>query len=139
MGVATRYNAGFNSGMNQTPDRQKAHQRGQWAEAQALAYLESQGLVLCARNVRYRCGELDLIMTDGVQLVFVEVRYRARSDYGGAAGSVNRQKRQRISRAAMLWLQSRPGPVPACRFDLVVLGPGGLQWLPAAFLAGGLL
>jgi len=125
--------------MNQTPDRQKAHQRGQWAEAQALAYLQSQGLVLCARNVRYRCGELDLIMTHGTQLVFVEVRYRARSDYGGAAASVGPLKRQRIWRAAMLWLQAQPGPPPACRFDLVVLGPGGLQWLPAAFLAGGLL
>ena len=125
--------------MNPTPDRQKAHQRGQWAEAQALAYLQSQGLVLCARNVRYRCGELDLIMTHGTQLVFVEVRYRARSDYGGAAASVGPLKRQRIWRAAMLWLQAQPGPAPACRFDLVVLGPGGLQWLPAAFLAGGLL
>ena len=47
-------------------------------------------------------------MTHGTQLVFVEVRYRARSDYGGAAASVGRLKRQRIWRAAMLWLQAQP-------------------------------
>lgn len=125
--------------MTQTQRRQASLARGRWAEDQALDFLQSEGLRLIARNVRYRCGELDLIMTDGLQVVFVEVRYRARTDYGSAAASVDHRKRQRLVRAALLWLSRRPGPLPACRFDLVLLGPGHRLWLPGAFLAGGLL
>lgn len=125
--------------MTQMQRKQASLERGRWAEDQALAFLESQGLVRVARNVRFRCGELDLIMTDRHQVVFVEVRYRARNDYGGAAASVDRRKRQRIARAALLWLGRRPGPLPSCRFDLVVMGPGQTHWIPGAFLADGLL
>lgn len=78
-------------------------------------------------------------MTHANQLVFVEVRYRARADYGGAAGSVDLRKRQRISRAARLWLGRYDGMPPACRFDLVVFAADDLRWIPAAFLADGLL
>ncbi|MFZ9811767.1 MAG: YraN family protein, partial [Burkholderiaceae bacterium] len=90
--------------MTQTQRRQASLARGRWAEDQALDFLQSEGLRLIARNVRYRCGELDLIMTDGLQVVFVEVRYRARTDYGSAAASVDHRKRQRLLRAALLWL-----------------------------------
>jgi putative endonuclease len=125
--------------MTQTRFGKTTFQRGQWAEDQALTFLQSRGLELRARNVRYRCGELDLIMTDGQALVFVEVRYRARTDYGGASGSVDLRKRRRLTRAAMLWLQGRPGPAPPCRFDMVLMSPTEMNWIRGAFLAGGLL
>lgn len=99
----------------------------------------AQGLTLQARNVRYRCGEIDLIMTHADHLVFVEVRLRTRADYGGAAGSVGLRKRQRISRAARLWLQRYDGVPPPCRFDLVVFAAEEMRWIPAAFFADGLL
>lgn len=105
----------------------------------ARAYLESQGLVFCAENVRFKCGEIDLIMTDRQTLVFVEVRYRSSDAFGGAAGSVTWAKRRRLCRAAHLWLMRVGGPRPPCRFDLVLLKPAELQWVPSAFLAHGLL
>ncbi len=52
-------------------DRQ---QRGAAVEAAALAHLQGAGLRPLAGNVRYRGGELDLVMFDGPALVFVEVR-----------------------------------------------------------------
>ncbi len=73
----------------------RAADRGASAEALAASWLEARGLKLIARNVRFRYGEIDLVMDDGEALVFVEVRYRARDDYGGAAASVTAAKRTR--------------------------------------------
>ena len=64
--------------------------RGDTAEAAARATLERGGLTFVAGNVRFRGGELDLVMLDrgargGACLVFVEVRYRATDAFGGGA------------------------------------------------------
>ena len=66
-----------------------AQQRaGQLGEDQALIYLQQQGLHLLERNFRCKAGEIDLVMQDGKVLVFVEVRLRSDSKFGGAAASV---------------------------------------------------
>ena len=44
-----------------------------------------QGLTIVGRNFRTRFGEIDLIARDGSTLVFVEVRLRTSSRFGGAA------------------------------------------------------
>ncbi|MCC5856806.1 MAG: YraN family protein [Ectothiorhodospiraceae bacterium] len=107
----------------------RARDRGHQEEARARAHLEAHGLRLMGRNVRYRCGELDLIMRDGDCLVFVEVRYRNRSDWGGAAASITPAKQQRLIRAAQRHLQHYPWPGP-CRFDVVALdGDGVVNWI----------
>jgi putative endonuclease len=99
----------------------------------ALAYLQARGLRLLARNYRCRRGEIDLVMMDGDCLVFVEVRYRSRQDYGGAAASVTRTKQQRIITAARHYLQYRP-TAGACRFDVLAMdGAQSIQWLRGAF------
>lgn len=61
-------------------------------------------------------------MADGAALVFVEVRYRGRSDYGGAAASVDARKQRRLIRCALLYLQAYP-PSGDVRFDVVSLAP----------------
>src|SRR5690554_5120004 len=58
---------------------------GQAWEELACSHLQAAGLALLARNFRTRFGELDLVMREAGVLVFVEVRYRANNDYGGAA------------------------------------------------------
>lgn len=109
--------------------------RGNAAEDRALAHLQAAGLKLVARNYRTPGrggGEIDLIMRerDGT-LVFVEVRSRASSAFGGAGASISATKRQRIVFAARHYLLRVSTP-PPCRFD-VVLVEGSLQWLQAAF------
>lgn len=108
---------------------------GQQAEARARAHLEAAGLAFIAANVRYRVGELDLIMRDGQTVVFVEVRARASAAWGGAAASVDGRKQQRIMHAAQLWLQAHCGRygLPACRFDVVAIEAGRLNWIRQAF------
>lgn len=97
-----------------------ARRRGAGVEAAARTHLLRSGLTEVASNAGYRLGELDLVMRDGDTLVFIEVRYRASTDYGGGAESVDRGKRRRIARAAQLFLLQHPAwAEDHCRFDVV--------------------
>jgi putative endonuclease len=113
-----------------------AQRQGDAAEDLALAYLQARGMSLIARNVRFKAGELDLVMRQGQTIVFVEVRHRAPSRYGTAADSVGPIKQRKIARAANLWLQNqRFAHLPACRFDVIAHDGNALQWIPNAFMA----
>ena len=112
---------------------------GDVAEALALAYLERQHLRMLRRNYRTPGrggGEIDLIMRspDGT-LVFVEVRQRASASHGGAAASVSGAKQRRIVFAARFYLAGL-AQTPPCRFDVVTVQAGEIQWLQGAFDAG---
>ncbi len=114
---------------------------GAAAERLAAQFLQSRGLQLLARNLRWRDGELDIVMRDGDTLVFVEVRYRASEAFGGAAASVTMGKQRRIVRAAAHYLASEPrfARLPA-RFDVIAiqgaLAKAKIDWLKNAFDAG---
>ncbi|WP_199912004.1 YraN family protein [Stenotrophomonas sp. YAU14D1_LEIMI4_1] len=111
-------------------------QRGSAVEAAAELHLQQAGLQRRARNVRYRGGELDLVMEDAGTVVFVEVRYRARSDFGSGAASIDARKCRRLAHAAQLYLQDHPTLANApCRFDVVEATgePPQLSWLRDAF------
>lgn len=120
-------------------DAPTTKQAGDAAEVQALQHLQRAGLRLLERNYRTPGrggGEIDLILRDGDgTLVFVEVRRRASARQGGAAASVSAAKQRRIIFAARHYLL-RWGAPPPCRFDVVALEAGELQWLKAAFDAG---
>lgn len=114
-----------------------ARRFGAEQEQRARRYLERAGLRWVASNVTYRGGELDLIMPDGACWVFVEVRYRRDARYGGALASVTRLKRQKLLRAAALWLAQRGDSFETvdCRFDIIAITGTALEWLPNAFNA----
>ena len=118
------------------PKTVSTKQKGDAAEALALAHLRAHGLRLLERNYRTPGrggGEIDLIMRDADgTLVFVEVRQRSRSDHGGAAASIGLVKRRRIVWAARHYLMRWP-QTPPCRFDVIVVEPEGLAWIQAAF------
>lgn len=120
------------------PRLSPSQKAGCQAEEHAKDYLESAGLRLIARNLRGKTGEIDLICLDGGVLVFVEVRSRHSSRYGGAAASVNRRKQQRLIRTAALLLPAlarhwQLEGSPSCRFDVVAIEAGGLAWIKNAF------
>ena len=107
--------------------------RGREAEDKAAHYLERHGLRVIERNFRVRGGEIDLICRDGKALVFVEVRQRSRSDFGGAGASITASKQRRIILAAQHYLAGKPDC--DCRFDCVLLDGERLEWLRDAFSA----
>ncbi|TDR80651.1 YraN family protein [Paludibacterium purpuratum] len=103
---------------------------GREAEDRALSWLLRQGLVLVERNWRCRGGELDLVMRDAGVWVFVEVRHRGDSRFGGAAESLTRAKLARLQHAATLYMQGKGLFDAHCRFDAVLSrGDGGLDWI----------
>ena len=102
--------------------------KGRLGEEQALAYLQDNGLTLVERNFRCKTGEIDLLMLDQGVLVFVEVRKRSNVFYGGAAASVTAAKQAKLRLAAQVFL-SRYDNVPACRFDVVAIDAGYIDWL----------
>lgn len=109
---------------------------GDSGEDQALQYLQGRRLVLVERNFRCKGGEIDLIMLDQAVLVFVEVRKRAAgaAQFGGAAASVTPAKQRRLIVAAQVYLKRYAHP-PACRFDVVTIDGGELNWLKNAIEA----
>ena len=113
-------------------------QAGDAAEEAALRHLQQAGLRLLERNYRTPGrggGEIDLIMrTPDGTTVFVEVRQRANASHGGAAASISATKQRRIIFAARHYLMRLREP-PPCRFDVVLLESGRIEWLPAAFEA----
>lgn len=107
--------------------------KGAAAEELAALHLTKHGLRVVERNFRVRGGEIDLICRDDSSVVFVEVRLRRRSDYGGAAASITAAKQAKIIMAARHWL-ARHGEFP-CRFDCVLLDGEHIEWLRDAFAA----
>ena len=75
---------------------------------------------MIARNYRCRFGEIDLIATDVDTLVFVEVRLRRNSSFGGALASIDYRKQRKLLLTARQYL-SRVRREPRCRFDAVLL------------------
>ncbi|HEY5803295.1 MAG TPA: YraN family protein [Lysobacter sp.] len=122
------------------PPSADTRSRGAAVEAAARQYLIDAGLREVASNANYRIGELDLVMIDGATLVFVEVRYRRNSRFGGGAASVDVHKRRKLVRAAMVFLaRNRRYANGACRFDVIEAegDPAApkLNWLRDAFRA----
>jgi putative endonuclease len=112
--------------------------RGREAEDRACAHLQRQGLRLAARNYRSPHGEIDLVMQEHDTLVFVEVRYRARDDFGAPAETVDARKQARLRATAEHYLQHTPrASKKPCRFDIVAITGDGtdseLRWLRNVF------
>ncbi|SHH23963.1 YraN family protein [Pollutimonas bauzanensis] len=115
-----------------------AQRAGRRAEEHARRYLQARGLIILARNLRGRTGEIDLVAADSGVLAFIEVRQRRSRRYGGAAASVNRGKQGRLIRTAQYFLPGLKrryfgGATPPCRFDIITVEPQGLAWIKDAF------
>lgn len=121
-----------------TPNARAKLTVGQCGEAQALDYLTKQGLTLFQKNYYCKAGEIDLIMLDNKQWVFIEVRVRNQETFGGALESITLSKRKKIIRCALYFLQ-RHKAQRGCRFDVVAINQqrGQVQWIKQAFSEDG--
>ncbi len=111
---------------------------GAYGERLAERHLNEQGLVVLARNWRCGDGEIDLILRDGDDVVFCEVKTRRSDTYGTPAEAVSRTKVQRLRRLAARWLTETPVRPKEVRFDVVAVskraqGPFVVEHTRAAF------
>lgn len=105
--------------------RRNGKSLGGTGEDLAAGHLGDLGYRVLARNYRGAGGELDLVCRDGDTVVFVEVKARSSSRYGGAAWAVPPAKRQQVAKVARHYLVANglDGTV-ACRFDVVLVDAG---------------
>ncbi len=109
---------------------------GAQAEARAEQFLQQQGLTTRLKNYRCKPGEIDLIMMDDKELIFVEVRLRSHSQFANACESVTFSKQAKIIKAAQCYLQEQHLTETAhCRFDVVAFSDSDSEpeWIKNAF------
>ena len=103
------------------------HQTGKLAEEIAANLLRLKGWRILEKRWQpgrgSGGGEIDLIAARGGLLAFVEVKHR--DDLATAAESVTARQRQRIARAAEIYLGHFPQyGEKGVRFDVILLAPG---------------
>lgn len=116
-------------------------QLGAAGEAEAARHLEAQGYRVLARNVRAGGVEMDLIVTKGRTIAFVEVKTRTNRRAGTPEDAVDAHKRARLIRGAAAWAREHRTRGRSLRFDVVSVEPdedGALRarHRPGAFDAG---
>ena len=97
---------------------------GAVVEQKARRWLQQQGLKFIECNYHCTVGEIDIIMQDDGQLVFVEVRYRRKNSFGDGLESVDWRKQKKLHKAAAFYLleNTRFNTLP-CRFDVIAARP----------------
>lgn len=98
---------------------------GSWGEMIALEYLRKKHYQPVAAGYEGRFGEIDLIVRDKKNLVFVEVKLRKNASFAQAREFVNRAKQDRIRVTASLYLSEHPTSLQP-RFDVIeIYAPQG--------------
>jgi putative endonuclease len=92
---------------------------GLTGEAAAKKHLKRQGLKFLVANFRSPRGEIDLVFQERDCLVFVEVKTRSSEEWSRPAAAVDKERRQRLSRAALDYLRAIKYPRVKIRFDIV--------------------
>ena len=106
---------------------------GRKGEKLVEAYLKKQGCKILQRNYRTPFGEADLIVLDGDELAFVEVKTRSGDKFGTPKEAVGTEKQRRYYQIAKCyWLQC--GEEPNARFDVAeVYADGKIEYIKNAF------
>lgn len=86
--------------------------KGRTGEDRARRHLEGRGCRFLAANARTPFGEVDLIMQDGRETVFVEVKTRSGPAFGAPTEAITSAKLARMTRTAAWWMaeNGRTGP-----------------------------
>ena len=110
------------------------YETGLRGEKAAEEYLtEKYGMILLEHRFRTKCGEIDLIMSDGNTTVFVEVKTRKTGKTGDGLSAVSGIKQRRIARAANLYLMQKQRMWQPVLFDLIEIIGEEILYLPNAF------
>ncbi|KQY63825.1 MULTISPECIES: YraN family protein [unclassified Nocardioides] len=92
---------------------------GAYGEAIAARHLVDRGMILVDHNWRCPDGEIDLVLRDGAELVFCEVKTRRSVSHGSPMEAVTTTKFARMRRLASAWMAANGVHAVDVRFDLV--------------------
>lgn len=94
---------------------------GKRGEDLAVAYLKSKGYRIIERNYKCLFGEIDIVAKEGNTVVFVEVKSRKSGDFGDPQTAVGWEKKRKISRIALKYLEEKHLYPCDARFDVVAV------------------
>ncbi len=108
-------------------DHLARHKKGLWSEALAAVFLMTKGYSVQAKRYKTKHGEIDLIVTKGKTIAFVEVK--ARESYTDGVEAISPRAQQRIQDAAQHFMQRQTAYDDyVWRFDAVVVRTGRLPY-----------
>lgn len=94
---------------------------GRFGEWTALALLLAKGYRPRHRNWRAPGGELDIVVQQRREIVFVEVKTRSSALFGGAGAAVDWKKQRALVRVSSAYLSRFDLWDHPCRFDVVTI------------------
>ncbi len=113
---------------------------GKLGEKLATKYLKAKGYKLFARNWKCRVGEIDLILIDNNELVFVEVKARIYSLTAEKylLDNIDRRKKLKLATLANIYLKQKRITDRKHRFDVlgVLISPKDFKAVSFKHLAG---
>lgn len=118
--------------------RDPINQIGKDGELKACRYLQAKGLKLLQQNYYCPLGEIDLIMQDSTDIIFVEVRFRSSKDFGSAIETITKSKINKLVKSATHFLQKKNWLHKInSRFDIIAINVSGtkheIDWIKNAF------
>jgi putative endonuclease len=93
---------------------------GNQGENLAADYLKSKGYNIIKRNFYSKYGEIDIIATNKIYIIFVEVKLRDKNSMVSAVESVCKNKQSKIIKTAVKFLESDEYELQP-RFDVIAL------------------
>lgn len=106
-------------------------------EEKAVGFLIEHGCEIVENNYRSKSGEIDIIVKDKHELVFVEVKYRKNAKVQHPLEAVDNKKQITICRVAQDYMrQNDIAQDTPSRFDVIAILDSEIQWIKQAF--GGL-
>lgn len=111
------------------------HLAGRAAEEAVARHYEARGFRKLAARWRSRSGEIDLVMANGPEVIFIEVK--AARDLAGAAARLTLRQFARIARAAEEFLSGQPlGSLTPARIDAALVDRfGRIELIENAYMA----
>jgi putative endonuclease len=106
---------------------------GRYGERRVERWYADHGYRVLDRNWRCPLGELDLVVTDGEQLVFCEVKTRSSDRYGTGFEAITPRKQQQVRRLAAQYVRQRGGWSGPIRCDAASVMGHKVEVLTGAF------
>lgn len=118
-----------------------AQASGRKGEDIAHRFLKQNGFHILARRFRLvdGSGEIDIIAREGDLIVFVEVKARHTTEFGGPERAVGNEKEKKLVRAARSYLLRAEADWSQARFDIVTVilsNPPSVSHYRDAFFPG---
>lgn len=85
----------------------------------AAKYLLEKDYYILSQNYHSRFGEIDIIASDGKQIVFVEVKTRTQNQFGSPLEAITRGKIAKMVKTSQFYLTQRNMHGQSIRYDAI--------------------